>query len=54
MIEYKSQFKTVYVNPRGTSECTVCGDKLPGLEDIEMRNLWREPIGWLAITLRLP
>ncbi len=28
MIEYKSSFKTVYVNPRGTSECPVCGDKL--------------------------
>ncbi|MEM0097188.1 MAG: IS200/IS605 family accessory protein TnpB-related protein, partial [Conexivisphaerales archaeon] len=26
MIEYKSQY--VYVNPRGTSECPVCGDKL--------------------------
>ncbi|MEM0146787.1 MAG: zinc ribbon domain-containing protein [Conexivisphaerales archaeon] len=39
MIEYKSSFKTVYVNPRGTSsECPVCGDKL---RDIEMRNLWR-------------
>ncbi|MEM0145662.1 MAG: zinc ribbon domain-containing protein [Conexivisphaerales archaeon] len=37
MIEYKSSFKTVYVNPRGTSsECPVCGDKL---RDIEMRNL---------------
>ncbi|MEM3262369.1 MAG: hypothetical protein QXW72_08385 [Conexivisphaerales archaeon] len=38
MIEYMSSFKTVYVNPRGTSECPVCGDKL---RDIEMRNLWR-------------
>ncbi|MEM4092503.1 MAG: hypothetical protein QW837_05565, partial [Conexivisphaerales archaeon] len=38
MIEYKSSFKTVYVNPRVTSECPVCGDKL---RDIEMRNLWR-------------
>ncbi|MEM3242854.1 MAG: hypothetical protein QXY52_01255 [Conexivisphaerales archaeon] len=38
MIEYKSSFKTVYVNPRGTSECPVCGDNLG---DIEMRNLWR-------------
>ncbi|MEM3853542.1 MAG: zinc ribbon domain-containing protein [Conexivisphaerales archaeon] len=29
MIEYKSSFKTVYVNSRGTSsECPVCGDKL--------------------------
>ncbi|MEM3243030.1 MAG: hypothetical protein QXW72_02520 [Conexivisphaerales archaeon] len=51
MIEYKSSLKTVYVNPRGTSKCPVCGDKL---RDIKMRNLWREPIGWLAITLRLP
>ncbi|MEM0145792.1 MAG: hypothetical protein QXL00_05110 [Conexivisphaerales archaeon] len=38
MIEYKSSFKTVYVNPRGNSKCPVCGDKL---RDIEMRNLWR-------------
>ena len=29
MIGYKSPFKTVYVNPRGTSsECPVCGGKL--------------------------
>ncbi|MEM0096949.1 MAG: hypothetical protein QXY52_07030 [Conexivisphaerales archaeon] len=52
MIEYKSSFKTVYVNPRGTSECPVCGDKL---RDIEMRNLWRGlRLASLAITLRLP
>ncbi|MEM3249032.1 MAG: hypothetical protein QXL00_04560 [Conexivisphaerales archaeon] len=38
MIEYKSQYKTVYVNPRGTSECPASGDNLG---DIEMRNLWR-------------
>ncbi|MEM3487666.1 MAG: hypothetical protein QXG99_00940 [Conexivisphaerales archaeon] len=52
MIEYKSSFKTVYVNPRGTSECPVCGDNL---EDIEMLNLWRGlRLASLAITLRLP
>ena len=29
MVEYKSQNRTVYVNPRGTSsECPVCGGKL--------------------------
>ncbi|EQB70151.1 MAG: hypothetical protein AMDU4_FER2C00264G0006 [Ferroplasma sp. Type II] len=29
MIEYKSQKKTIYVNPRGTSsECPVCGEKV--------------------------
>ncbi|MEM3243503.1 MAG: hypothetical protein QXO39_04050 [Conexivisphaerales archaeon] len=28
MIEHKFSFKTVYVNPRGTSECHVCGDNL--------------------------
>ena len=29
MAEYKSSFKTLYVNPRGTSsECPVCGGKL--------------------------
>ncbi|MEM4092819.1 MAG: hypothetical protein QW837_07235 [Conexivisphaerales archaeon] len=28
MIEYKSSFKTVNVNPRVTSECPVCGDNL--------------------------
>ncbi|MEM3196680.1 MAG: hypothetical protein QXW72_01325 [Conexivisphaerales archaeon] len=38
MIKYMSSCKTVYVNPRRTSECPVCGDNLG---DIEMRNLWR-------------
>jgi len=29
MVEYKSPYKTIYVNPRGTSSrCPVCGDKL--------------------------
>ncbi|MEM3854885.1 MAG: hypothetical protein QXG99_05045 [Conexivisphaerales archaeon] len=53
MIEYMSSCKTVYVNPRGTSECPVCGDKL---RDIEMRNLWRglRQAGHNPAATRLP
>ncbi|MEM0097671.1 MAG: zinc ribbon domain-containing protein [Conexivisphaerales archaeon] len=53
MIEYKSSFKTVYVNPRGTSECPVCGDKHQawGISKCETCGVDYDR---LAITLRLP
>ncbi|MEM3265532.1 MAG: transposase [Thermoplasmata archaeon] len=59
MIEYKSSFKTVYVNPRGTSsECPVCGDKLKhqawGISKCETCGVDydRDRLASLAITLR--
>ncbi|MEM3196636.1 MAG: zinc ribbon domain-containing protein [Conexivisphaerales archaeon] len=59
MIEYKSSFKTVYVNPRGTSsECPVCGDKLKhqawGISKCETCSVDydRDRLASLAITLR--
>ncbi|MEM4093224.1 MAG: IS200/IS605 family accessory protein TnpB-related protein [Conexivisphaerales archaeon] len=56
MIEYKSSFKTVYVNPRGTSsECPVCGDKLTawGISKCETCGVDYDRLASLAITLRL-
>ncbi|MEM3243605.1 MAG: hypothetical protein QXY52_01505 [Conexivisphaerales archaeon] len=50
MIEYKSSFKTVYVNPRGTSACPVCGDNLR----ISKCETCGVDYDRLAITLRLP
>ncbi|MEM3196577.1 MAG: zinc ribbon domain-containing protein, partial [Conexivisphaerales archaeon] len=59
MIEYKSSYKTVYVNPRGTSsECPVCGDKLKhqawGISKCETCGVDydRDRLASLAITLR--
>ncbi|MEM4150862.1 MAG: zinc ribbon domain-containing protein [Conexivisphaerales archaeon] len=57
MIEYKSSFKTVYVNPRGTSsECPVCGDKHQawGISKCETCGVDydRDRLASLAITLR--
>ncbi|MEM4109261.1 MAG: transposase, partial [Conexivisphaerales archaeon] len=59
MIEYKSSFKTVYVNPRGTSsKCPVCGDKLKhpawGISKCETCGVDydRDRLASLAITLR--
>ncbi|MEM3853124.1 MAG: zinc ribbon domain-containing protein, partial [Conexivisphaerales archaeon] len=51
MIEYKSSFKIVYVHPRGTSECPVCGDKLTawGISKCETCGVDYDR---LAITLR--
>ncbi|MEM3853812.1 MAG: zinc ribbon domain-containing protein [Conexivisphaerales archaeon] len=56
MIEYKSQFKTVYVNPIVTSECPVCGDKLTawGISKCETCGVDYDRLASLAITLRLP
>ncbi|MEM3197747.1 MAG: zinc ribbon domain-containing protein [Conexivisphaerales archaeon] len=55
MIECKSSFKTVYVSPRGTSECPVCGDKLKhqawGISKCETCGVDYDR---LAITPRLP
>ncbi|MEM3853246.1 MAG: hypothetical protein QW606_02925 [Conexivisphaerales archaeon] len=55
MIECKSSFKTVYVNPRGT-ECPVCGDKLKhqawGYRNAKPMTLTNR-LASLAITLRL-
>ncbi len=54
MIEYKSSFKTVYVNPRVTSECPVCGDKLTGwgISKCETCGVDYDRLASLAITLR--
>ena len=59
MIEYKSQQKTVYVNPRGTSsECPVCGERIkhPAWKisrcDNCDRSYDRDRLASLAITLR--
>ena len=59
MIEYKSQKKTIYVNPRGTSsECPVCGEKVkhPAWKiskcDNCDRDYDRDRLASLAITLR--
>ena len=59
MIEYKSQKKTIYVNPRGTSsECPVCGEKVkhPAWKISRCnncdRNYDRNRLASLAITLR--
>ena len=59
MIEYKSQKKTIYVNPRGTSsECPVCGEKVkhPAWKisrcDNCDRNYDRDRLASLAITHR--
>ncbi|WP_337860932.1 transposase, partial [Ferroplasma sp.] len=59
MVEYKSERKIVYVNPRGTSsECPVCGDKLkhPKWKISRCTNCGqdynRDRIASLAIALR--
>ncbi|MEM0097913.1 MAG: hypothetical protein QXG99_06670 [Conexivisphaerales archaeon] len=56
MIEYKSSFKIVYMNPKGTSECPVCGDNL-GISKCETCGVDYDRLASLAITprgLRLP
>ncbi|MEM4087188.1 MAG: zinc ribbon domain-containing protein [Conexivisphaerales archaeon] len=54
MIKSKSQY--VYVNPRGTSECPVCGDKLKhqawGISKCETCGMDYDRLASLAITLR--
>ena len=59
MLEYKSQFRSVYVNPEGTSsECPVCGGRLdhPVWKISRCKNCGRDYDGdrlaSLAITLR--
>ncbi|MCL6002324.1 MAG: transposase [Thermoplasmatales archaeon] len=59
MIEYKSRFKTIYVNPGGTSsECPVCGGRLkhPAWKISRCYNCGkdydRDRLSSLAITLR--
>ena len=59
MLEYKSQFRSVYVNPEGTSsECPVCGGRLehPVWKMSRCKNCGRDydrdRLASLAITLR--
>ena len=59
MLEYKSQFRTVYVNPEGTSsKCPVCGGRLdhPVWKMSRCKNCGRDydrdRLASLAITLR--
>ena len=59
MLEYKSQFRSVYVNPKGTSsECPVCGGRLehPIWKISRCKNCGRDydrdRLASLAITLR--
>ena len=59
MLEYKSQFRSIYVNPEGTSsECPVCGGRLdhPVWKMSRCKNCGRDydrdRLASLAITLR--
>ncbi len=60
-VEYKSEWKTIYVNPGGTSsECPLCGGKLkhPAWKisrcDNRDHNNDGDRLASLAITLRCP